>query len=295
VMASADGKGNFAFVVLETEGGSGKITGKDGSSTTLTSGQMGVISANQSGGATVKEINVTALMGSSPLFSEFSNPMPGAEKMEAVAQKQAEAIESGVGGFAQHSDAEGKSGGAEDSVANVLAALTGVSPEECSQAPNLILNPSKGTSGQNPDLGTAFTINTDAGGEVSARVASGSAEFVPSGASTGVHISSNQGFSSSTGQVASLGPTDSFTGSAMVAADARSQDGKAVAASSMAPSEGGGPGDVATAAGAESTAAGTETAAGTGNAGTPPSNPTPSPVTQNPNPSPATPGATPGA
>jgi hypothetical protein len=298
VMATADGKGNFGFVVVETEGGSGKITGKDGSVTTLTSGQMGVISANQSGGATVKEVNVTALMGSSPLFSEFSTPMAGAEKMEAVAQKQAEAIESGASGLAQHSDAEGKSGGAEDSVADVLAALTGMSPEECTKAPNLTLNSATaGGENQSADLATAFAINTDAGGEVSAKVASGSAQFVPTGSSTAVPISSNQGFSSSTGQVAALGSGDSFVGTgASMAADARSGEGKAVAASSMAPSDGAAaPADVATAAGAESTAAGTETAAGTGNAGTPPSNPTPSPVTQNPNPSPATPGATPGA
>jgi len=294
VMASADGKGNFAFVVLETEGGSGKITGKDGSSTTLTSGQMGVISANQSGGATVKEVNVTALIGSSPLFSEFSTPMAGAEKMEAVAQKQAEAIESGASGLAQHSDAEGKSGGAEDSVADVLAALTGMSPEECTKAPNLTLNSAKaGGENQSADLATAFAINTDAGGEVSAKVASGSAQFVPTGSSTAVPISSNQGFSSATGQVAGLGSTDSFigTGATALAADARSGEGKAVAASSMAPSDGAAaPADVATAAGAESTAAGTDTAAGgAGNAGTPPSNPTPGPVTSPPVTGPATP------
>lgn len=297
VMASADGKGNFAFVVLETEGGSGKITGKDGSSTTLTSGQMGLISANQSGGVDVKEVNVTGLITSSPLFSEFSNPMPGTEKVEAVAQKQSDAIESGASGFAQNSGAEGKSGGAEDSVANVLAALTGMSPEECTKAPNLTLNSAKaGGENQSADLATAFAINTDAGGEVSAKVASGSAQFVPTGSSTAVSISSNQGFSSATGQVAALGSTDSFigTGATAVAADARSGEGKAVAASSMAPSDGAAaPADVATAAGVEST----QTAAGgAGNAGTPPpSPPTPSPVTQNPNPSPATPGATPGA
>jgi len=286
VMATADGKGNFGFVVVETEGGSGKITGKDGAVTTLTSGQMGVISANQSGGATVKEVNVTALMGSSPLFSEFSTPMAGAEKMEAVAQKQAEAIESGASGLAQHSDAEGKSGGAEDSVANVLAALTGMSPEECTKAPNLTLNSAKaGGENQSADLATAFAINTDAGGEVSAKVASGSAQFVPTGSSTAVPISSNQGFSSSTGQVAAVGSGDSFVGTgASMAADARSGEGKAVAASSMAPSDGAAaPADVATAAGVEST----QTAAGgTGSAGTgtpPPSPPTPGPVTQNGN------------
>ena len=293
VMASADGKGNFAFVVLETEGGSGKITGKDGSSTTLTSGQMGLISANQSGGVDVKEVNVTGLITSSPLFSEFSNPMPGTEKVEAVAQKQSDAIESGASGLAQHSDAEGKSGGAEDSVADVLAALTGMSPEECTKAPNLTLNSAKaGGENQSADLATAFAINTDAGGEVSAKVASGSAQFVPTGSSTAVSISSNQGFSSATGQVAGLGSTDSFigTGATAVAADARSGEGKAVAASSMAPSDGAAaPADVATAAGVEST----QTAAGgTGSAGPgtpPPSPPTPGPVNSNPNTGAATP------
>jgi len=263
----------------------------------LTSGQMGVISANQPGGATVKEVNVTALMGSSPLFSEFSTPMAGMEKVEAVAQKQSDSIESGADGFAKDSGAEGKGGGAEDPVANALAALTGLSPEECTKTPNLTMNSGKGGGeSQGSDLGTAFTISTDAGGEVSAKVASGNAQFVPTGSSTAVPISSNQGFSSATGQVAALGSSDSFIGTgATNMADARSGEGKAVAASSMAPSDGGaGPADVATAAGAESTAAGTETAAGTGNAGTPPSNPTPGAVTQNPNPSAATPGATPG-
>jgi len=272
VMATADGKGNFGFVVMETEGGSGKITGKDGTVTTLTSGQMGVISANQSGGATVKDINVTALMGSSPLFSEFSTPMAGAEKMQAVAQKQAEAIESGVGGFAQDSGAEGKSGGAEDSVANVLAALTGMSPEECTKAPNLTLNSAKaGGENQSANLATAFAINTDAGGEVSAKVAAGSAQFVPTGSATAVPISSNQGFFSSTGQVVALGSGDTFVGTgASMVADARSGKGKAVAASSMAPSDAGGPGDVATAAGGGDVGAGpgdVATAAGGGDVG----------------------------
>jgi len=297
VMASSDGKGNFSFAVLESDGGGGQITNKDGSVTPLAPGQMGVVSSSRPGVSASFEVNVTALMESSPLFTEFTTPMPGNEKVTAVAEKQGDAIESGAMGLDKTPSADEKTARTEDPAVQALAALTGLSPEECALAPNLILNPSKGTSGQNPDLGTAFTMNTDAGGEVSARVASGAAEFVPIGSSTAVLISSNQGFSSSTGQVAALGSGDSFVGTgASMAADARSGEGKAVAASSMAPSDGAAaPADVATAAGAESTAAGTETAAGTGNAGTPPSNPTPSPVTQNPNPSPATPGATPGA
>jgi hypothetical protein len=259
VMASNDGKGNFAFAVLESDGGAGQITNKDGSVTPLIPGQMGVVSANRPGVSTSFEVNVTGLMESSPLFTEFTNPIPGIEKVAAVAEKQGDAIESGAKGLDKTPSADEKTARTEDPAVQAFAALTGLSPEECALAPNLILNPSKtgeGERSERSELGTAFTINTDAGGEVSAKVASGSAEFVPAGASNAVQIGSNQGFSSSSGQVASLGPTDNFTGSSMVVPDARSSEGKAVAASSMAPSDGGGPGDVATAAGGGDVGAG---------------------------------------
>jgi hypothetical protein len=259
VMASNDGKGNFAFAVLESDGGSGQITNKDGSVTPLIPGQMGVVSANRPGVSTSFEVNVTGLMESSPLFTEFTNPIPGNEKVAAVAEKQGEAIESGAKGLDKTPSADEKTARTEDPAVQAFAALTGLSPEECALAPNLVLNPVKSGEGERSErseLGTAFTINTDAGGEVSAKVASGSAEFVPAGASNAVQIGSNQGFSSSSGQVASLGPTDNFTGSSMVVADARSPEGKAVAASSIAPSDGGGPGDVATAAGGGDVGAG---------------------------------------
>jgi hypothetical protein len=258
-MASNDGKGNFAFAVLESDGGSGQITNKDGSVTPLIPGQMGVVSANRPGVSTSFEVNVTGLMESSPLFTEFTNPIPGNEKVAAVAEKQGEAIESGAKGLDKTPSADEKTARTEDPAVQAFAALTGLSPEECALAPNLVLNPVKSGEGERSErseLGTAFTINTDAGGEVSAKVASGSAEFVPAGASNAVQIGSNQGFSSSSGQVASLGPTDNFTGSSMVVADARSPEGKAVAASSIAPSDGGGPGDVATAAGGGDVGAG---------------------------------------
>ena len=288
VMASNDGQGNFAFVVMETEGGTGQITNKDGTVTQLKPGQMGVVSADRPGLAKSFEVNLTAIIESSPLFNEFTNPMAGRDKVAMVAEKQGEAVEAGVSGLDQAPAADTKVARAEDSVLKAFAALTGLPAEDCAQAPNLILNPAKGANGKDMDLATAFTMNTDAGGEVSARVASGSAVFVPNGASSGMPIGSNQGFSSVTGQVASLGPNDTFTGAAMVASDARSQDGKSMAASSAAPSEGGGaPADVATAAGAESTAAGTETAAG-GNRGADTQAPTP-PVNSNANSRNATP------
>jgi hypothetical protein len=271
-MASNDGKGNFAFAVLESDGGAGQITNKDGSVTPLIPGQMGVVSPNRPGVSTSFEVNVTGLMESSPLFTEFTNPIPGNEKVAAVAEKQGDAIESGAKGLDKTPSADEKTSRTEDPAVQAFVALTGLSPEECALAPNLVLNPVKSGEGEESELGTAFTINTDAGGEVSANVASGGAEFVPAGASTAVKIGSNQGFSSSSGQVASLGLTDNFTGSSMVVPDARSSDGKAVAASSMAPSDAGGPGDVDTAAGGGDVGAGgglgnVATAAGGGNVG----------------------------
>ena len=250
VMASSDGNGNFAFAVLESGGGAGQITNKDGSVTSLTPGQMGVVSANRPGVSASFEVNVTGLMESSPLFTEFTTPMPGNEKVAAVAEKQGDAIESGAKGLDKAPSADEKSARTEDPAVRALASLTGLSPDECALAPNLILSPEKGAGGQNLNLGTAFTMNTDAGGEVSARVAAGNAEFVPTGSTSGVKIGSNQGFSSSTGQVAALAPTDSFTGVMVAASDARAPEGQSVAAGSAQPSSGG-PADVATAAGSE--------------------------------------------
>jgi hypothetical protein len=288
VMASNDGKGNFAFAVLESDGGAGQITNKDGSVTPLIPGQMGVVSANRPGVSTSFEVNVTGLMESSPLFTEFTNPIPGNEKVAAVAEKQGDAIESGAKGLDKTPSADEKTARTEDPAVQAFAALTGLSPEECALAPNLVLNPVKtgeGERSERSELGTAFTINTDAGGEVSAKVASGSAEFVPAGASNAVQIGSNQGFSSSSGQVASLGPTDNFTGSSMVVGDARSSEGKAVAASSMAPSDGGGTGDVATAAGGGAEVGSGEGSISTAAGDAAPSNPPPlpAPVVQTPN------------
>jgi hypothetical protein len=288
VMASNDGKGNFAFAVLESDGGAGQITNKDGSVTPLIPGQMGVVSANRPGVSTSFEVNVTGLMESSPLFTEFTNPIPGNEKVAAVAEKQGDAIESGAKGLDKTPSADEKTARTEDPAVQAFAALTGLSPEECALAPNLVLNPVKtgeGERSERSELGTAFTINTDAGGEVSAKVASGSAEFVPAGASNAVQIGSSQGFSSSSGQVASLGPTDNFTGSSMVVGDARSSEGKAVVASSMAPSDGGGTGDVATAAGGGAEVGSGEGSISTAAGDAAPSNPPPlpAPVVQTPN------------
>ena len=285
VLASSDGKGNFSFAVLESEGGKGEITNKDGSVVPLAPGHMGVVAANRPGTSTSFELNVTALMESSPLFTEFTTPMPGNEKVTAVAEKQGEAIESGAKVLEKTPNADDKSARIEDPAVEAFAALTGLPSEECAQAPNLILEPFKGGEGKESTSSTMFTMNTDAGGEVSARVASGSAEFVPSGSSSGVQIGSNQGFSSSTGQVASLPSSDNFTGNMAGVGDARSADGKSIAANSAQPSSGD-PGDVATAAGSEGPG-NTDTAAGGGRSADTQA-PLP-PVTSNPTPGQTTP------
>ena len=282
VMASSDGNGNFTFAVLESDGGAGQITNKDGSVTPLAPGFMGVVSADRPGVSTSFEVNVTALMESSPLFTEFTTPMPGNEKVVAVAEQQGEAIESGAKVLEKTPNADEKSARVDDPAVEAFAALTGLSKEDIAQAPNLILEPFKGGEGEELSPGTMFTLNTEAGGDVSARVASGTAEFVPTGSSSGMQIGSNQGFSSATGQVATLGPSDSFTGVTMVASDARSAEGKSIAATSAQPSSGG-PGDVATAAGGEGGGPGdVDTAAGGGGAADTQS-PLP-PAISNPNP-----------
>ena len=291
VMASNDGKGNFAFVVLETEGGAGQIINKDGTVMPLSPGLMGVVSANRPGVAKSFEVNLTGLMESSPLYTEFGTRLAGSDKVTTVAEQQGQSIESGVKVLDLAPSADNQGSRTDDPVVQAFVTLTGLSKEDCAQAPNLALYPAKAGEGKIPDVQTAFTMNTDAGGDVSARVASGSAVFVPNGSSTGMQIGSNQGFSSGTGKVASLGLSDSFTGKTSIAGDARSPEGKSVAASSMPPSEGGGnaPADVATAAGSESTAAGTETAAGGNNNPANTQAPAPPPVNSNPNSGNATP------
>lgn len=251
VMVSLDGKGNFTFAVLETAGGSGTVTHPDGTVTTVPAGHAAVIPANSPPSATrVVEMNVTAIMESSPLYREAAKDMPGTEKVSETAEKQAKDIEAGVKVLELAPPIDEKASRPEDVAIKTLAALTGLSAEECALVPNLVLKPASEAGRQATELGTVFSMNTDAGGEVSARVASGTAEFVPTGSTSGVKIGSNQGFSSSTGQVAALAPTDSFAGVMIAASDARAPEGQIVAAGSAQPSSGG-PADVATAAGTE--------------------------------------------
>lgn len=107
---------------------------------------------------------------------------------------------------------------------------------------------------------SVISVNTSAEGNVTTKVASGSADFTPTGGAT-TTIGENQGYSSSTGQTTSLAADDSFGGTSS-SGDARTPMGRSVASSSASS------GDVSTAAGSDGAAAasGTDTAAGGGGA-----------------------------
>lgn len=94
IMANKDAQGNFSFMVLE--GSAGKVTARDGSITEISPGQM--VSLDMAGGAPkVISVNMDSLRDNSPLFSEFDSSMPGNEKIQAVADLQAEDIQTDLG------------------------------------------------------------------------------------------------------------------------------------------------------------------------------------------------------
>lgn len=115
-----------------------------------------------------------------------------------------------------------------------------------------------------------------------------SAQFAPSDGSAPTEIASLSTFSTETGAVVAVDPSNSFAGvSNSNNGDARSESGRSIAATSAQPSSGG-PGDVATAAGGEGGGPGdVATAAG---GGRPADTQAPlAPVISNPNPGPTTP------
>ena len=110
IMASKDKQGNFSFMVLEGSG-TGKVTARDGTITEIRPGQMATLAA-AGGAANVIAVNLDSMRDISPLFSEFESAMPGNEKIQAVADLQAEDIQTDLGSL------QGPAG----------AGLTGTSP-----------------------------------------------------------------------------------------------------------------------------------------------------------------------
>ena len=121
IMASKDAQGNFSFMVLE--GGAGKVIGRDGTITEIRPGQMATLAA-AGGAANVMTVNLDAMKDISPLFAEFESGMPGNEKIQAVADLQAEDIQTDLGSM-QGPAGVGLTGTSPAILA--LSALTGLS------------------------------------------------------------------------------------------------------------------------------------------------------------------------
>jgi hypothetical protein len=122
IMASKDAQGNFSFIVLEGSG-TGKVTARDGTITEIRPGQMATLAAG-GGAANVMTVNLDAMKDISPLFAEFESEMPGNEKIQAVADLQAEDIQTDLGSL-QGPAGVGLTGTSPAILA--LSALTGLS------------------------------------------------------------------------------------------------------------------------------------------------------------------------
>jgi hypothetical protein len=137
IMASRDEQGNFSFMVLEGQGG-GKVTGKDGVPVDLIAGQMAIVP--QDGKPTkVIEVNVDAMRDSSPLYTDFSARLPGADAVQGTTDRQAEDVQNEIS-FLQGP----KDQGLESSGPGVkaLAMLAGISPAEIDNSRNILLGDS---------------------------------------------------------------------------------------------------------------------------------------------------------
>jgi len=137
IMANKDAQGNFSFMVLE--GSAGKVTARDGSITEISPGQMATLDI--AGGAPkVISVNMDSLRDNSPLFSEFDSSMPGNEKIQAVADLQAEDIQTDLGSL-QGPAGVGLNGTSPALLA--LSALSGLSVNSILGSNNLFVgNPS---------------------------------------------------------------------------------------------------------------------------------------------------------
>lgn len=94
IMASKDSEGNFAFAVLETQG-TAKVVLGSGQTANLVSGQIALVRKSD-GSIKVCELNLDAIIHSSPFFTAFPTPMPGLEQVTTVADGQAAEVKNEV-------------------------------------------------------------------------------------------------------------------------------------------------------------------------------------------------------
>ena len=151
IMASKDAQGNFSFIVLE--GSAGKVIGRDGTITEIRPGQMATLAA-AGGAANVMTVNLDAMKDISPLFAEFESGMPGNEKIQAVADLQAEDIQTDLGSL-QGPAAAGLTGTSPALLA--LSALTGLSVNAILGSNNMFVGDASTASGAESGSGQNST------------------------------------------------------------------------------------------------------------------------------------------
>ena len=152
IMASKDKQGNFSFMVLEGSG-TGKVTARDGKITEIRPGQMATLDI-AGGPPKVIAVNMDSLRDNSPLFSEFESAMPGNEKIQAVADLQAEDIQTEVGSL------QGPAGvGLTETSPAILAlsALTGLSVDAILGSNNMFVGDASTAAGKESGSGQSST------------------------------------------------------------------------------------------------------------------------------------------
>jgi hypothetical protein len=151
IMASKDAQGNFSFIVLE--GSAGKVIARDGTITEIRPGQMATLAA-AGGPANVMMVNLDAMKDISPLFAEFESGMPGNEKIQAVADLQAEDIQTDLGSL-QGPAGVGLTGTSPAILA--LSALTGLSVNAILGSSNVFVGDASTAAGAESESGQNST------------------------------------------------------------------------------------------------------------------------------------------
>ena len=134
LMASRDKEGNFGFVILETAG-KAKVTSHTGQTANLMAGQIALVRKSD-GSIRLFELNLDAAVQFSPLFAAFDRPMPGLEKVMAVADIQAGEVKDEVKSLLSYTEVGLTS---EDPDKSPLGLLFGKTAEEIVVAKNPFL------------------------------------------------------------------------------------------------------------------------------------------------------------
>jgi len=160
LMASRDKEGNFGFVILET-GGKAKVKSNTGQTAALISGQIALVRKSD-GSIRVFELNVDAAVQFSPLFAAFDRPMPGFDKVMAVADSQAGEVKNETKFLLSYSDVGLQP---QDPDKAPLSLLFGRLPEEMVVAKNPFLGELSTAAGQEERADGSGQSSTVLGGD----------------------------------------------------------------------------------------------------------------------------------